>query len=88
VSWPSTLLTRMEKENLITRRLNPNDRRSFQVALTDEGRRVHKYMASSYEAWAAEALKEFSVEERELLYGLLDRLKMVQEKEAARNKKA
>jgi DNA-binding MarR family transcriptional regulator len=87
-SGTSTLLTRMEKENLITRRLNPNDRRSFQVALTDEGRRVHKYMASSYDAWAAEALKEFSVEERELLYGLLDRLKMVQEKEAARNKKA
>lgn len=75
----SALLNRMEREELIKRRLNPRDRRSFQVALTDKGRQLHRDMSSNYSAWVATALEEVSSEERELLYNILGRLKRAQQ---------
>ncbi|MEX1148026.1 MAG: MarR family transcriptional regulator [Sphingomonadales bacterium] len=76
----SALLTRMEKEGIIDRRLNPNDRRSFQVCLTSKGRNLYRDMSSNYSVWVASALEEVSAEERELLYNLLGRLKKAQRK--------
>lgn len=76
----SALLTRMEKESLIARRLNPNDRRSFQISLTDKGRALHREISSDYSAWVASALEDVSSEERELLFNLLGRLRQAQSK--------
>ncbi len=77
----SALLTRMEKEELIARRLNPSDRRSFQIGLTDKGRELYKDISFHYSGWVASALEDVSSEERELLYDLLGRLKKAQAKE-------
>lgn len=74
----SALLNRMEREELIKRRLNPRDRRSFQVALTDKGRQLYRDMSSNYSAWVAAALEEVSLEEREVLFNILGRLKRAQ----------
>lgn len=74
----SALLTRMEKEELIERRLNPTDRRSFQIGLTDKGRALYKDISLHYSEWVASALEEVSSEEREMLYDLLGRLKRAQ----------
>ncbi len=74
----SALLTRMEKEELIERRLNPADRRSFQIGLTDKGRELYKDISLHYSEWVASALEEVSSEEREMLYDLLGRLKRAQ----------
>ncbi|MFC3051571.1 MarR family winged helix-turn-helix transcriptional regulator [Kordiimonas pumila] len=74
----SALLTRMEKEGLIERRLNPDDRRSFQVTVTAKGRSLHKEMASDYAKWVASAMEDISDQEREVLMGLLNRLSRAQ----------
>lgn len=77
----SALLTRMEKENLIERRLNPDDRRSFQVSITRKGRALHQDIASDYSAWVAYALEDVTADERKLLFDLLGRVKQSQAKE-------
>jgi MarR family transcriptional regulator, organic hydroperoxide resistance regulator len=58
---PSTLtsvLDRLEKRRLITRRPNPGDRRSFLIGVTREGRRAAARVAAIFEelersAWSA-----------------------------------
>ncbi|MDA5195023.1 MarR family winged helix-turn-helix transcriptional regulator [Govanella unica] len=74
----SALLTRMEKEELLARRLNPADRRSFQIGLTGKGRALYQDISSDYSGWVAAALEDVSSEERDLLYNLLGRLKRAQ----------
>ncbi len=74
----SALLTRMENEELVIRRLNPNDRRSFQISITDKGRKLYRAMASDYAIWVASAMEEISGQEREVLLQLLQRLKKAQ----------
>lgn len=77
----SALLTRMEKEDLIVRRLNPDDRRSFQVSITKKGRVLHQDISSDYSAWVAYALEDVTADERKLLFDLLGRVKQSQAKE-------
>jgi MarR family transcriptional regulator, 2-MHQ and catechol-resistance regulon repressor len=74
----SALLTRMVNEGLITRRLSPTDRRSFQVSLTGAGKTLYNKMASDYSTWVASALEDVSSEERAVLFKLLGRLKKSQ----------
>jgi DNA-binding MarR family transcriptional regulator len=52
----TALLDRMEAEALIERRASPNDRRSFQVRMTAEGRRLFAAMAEDHARWIDAAL--------------------------------
>ncbi len=70
----SALLNRMEAENLINRRLNADDRRSFQVSLTETGKDLQVKMSKDYSVWVTSVMGEFSNDERKVLSGLLDRL--------------
>jgi DNA-binding MarR family transcriptional regulator len=78
----SALLTRMEKEDLISRRLNPSDRRSFQVAITKKGSALYKNISSDYSTWVAYALEDVSSKERKLLLEILGRVKEAQTRES------
>lgn len=70
----SGLLDRMEKEGIIVRQLSPDDRRSFQVGLTEDGKQLYKKMVWDYNTWIASAMEEISTEERTVLMSLLERM--------------
>lgn len=68
------LVDELEQAGLIERRVHPKDRRSRQLHLTDEGRaRLDKLMAIALDHEAAFA-DSLTVEERELLIDLLERI--------------
>ena len=69
------LLDRMEKENLLVRRASPNDRRSYQVKMTVEGRKLFRKLARDHEKWVAESLAGLAEEDAEHLIELLIRVR-------------
>lgn len=48
------LTDELEKEGLVTREADPNDRRAYRVRLTPKGRRSFEAMASRHEEWILE----------------------------------
>jgi DNA-binding MarR family transcriptional regulator len=74
---PSTLtrvLDNLERKLLVVRSLNPADRRSFQVALSDEGRQLlDAYRQTLLHQFAA-AARPLSSGEKMLLTEMLDRI--------------
>ncbi|RDI94917.1 MarR family transcriptional regulator [Meiothermus sp. QL-1] len=65
----------LEAEGLVRREVDPNDRRSYIVKLTPEGRRAFGEMARVHEGWVIEFFEGLSPEEKETLYALLGKLK-------------
>ncbi len=61
----TSLLSRMEKNGLIERRGKSGDKRYICVYLTDKGRKESEYVVTAFDAIEKEALKGFSVEEKE-----------------------
>ena len=58
------LLNRMEEKGLIQRRVQPGDRRSFHVYLTEQGRDRQRLVRRTLEQMGDEVLAGFSREER------------------------
>lgn len=52
------LISRMLADGLVTREAQPQDRRSFRVALTDEGRATFSRMAQAHAGWLTELLAD------------------------------
>ena len=69
------LLDRMVADDLIERRANPRDRRSFQVRTTKKGRNTFKEMTNDHTQWIEDALNEFSQKDKEQLIKLLVRVR-------------
>lgn len=69
------LLDRMVNENLLIRRASPHDRRSYQVKMTPEGRKLFRKLARDHEKWVAEALAGLASEDEEHLIELLIRVR-------------
>lgn len=69
------LLDRMVADDLIERRANPRDRRSFQVRTTKKGRDTFKEMTNNHAQWIEDALNEFSQKDKEQLIKLLVRVR-------------
>ncbi len=70
----SGLVDRAEARGLVTRVQNEADRRSVQVALTDEGRSLGSGVARGFEADVAEMLERLSPAQRGSLSRLLSRV--------------
>ena len=71
----TTIVDQLEKEQLVTRTMQPGDRRSFTVRLTPAGRKTFAAMAAAHEAWVVELFGPLSERQHEQLYTLLGTLK-------------
>ncbi|MGD8726260.1 MAG: MarR family transcriptional regulator [Gemmatimonadales bacterium] len=67
-------LDRLERDSLIRRDLDPGDRRSFKVGLTDEGRELADRALEARLEMVERFLSPFTAEEREAAAGLLRKL--------------
>lgn len=79
----TALLDRMAAESLIERRASPSDRRSFQVRMTAEGRRLFLAMSRDHARWVDEVLGDLPEAERERLIDLLVRVRHAAERAEA-----
>ena len=66
----------LEREELVARVPDPNDRRVFAVKLTEHGRRAFATMAAVHEGWVADLLKDVSPDEKCQLITLLQSVKL------------
>jgi DNA-binding MarR family transcriptional regulator len=70
------LTDELEKEGFVSREADPTDRRSWRVALTQQGRHAFEAIATVHEAWVMELLGGISTAEQKQLHGLLGRLRL------------
>lgn len=70
------LTDQLEKEGLVTRVDDPEDRRSWRVALTPKGRTEFAAMATEHETWLTAMFQGLGTDDKELLYGQLGRLRV------------
>ena len=68
------MLDRLENDNLITRRINPKDRRCFILELTDAGRELVRQIDELRLSQIKEAVVLLSIEEQEQLMAGLEAL--------------
>lgn len=73
-STTTDLIDRMEKNNLVVRIKDTNDRRVVRIHLLDEGKRLIGEVIKKRQKYLEEVLKNFSVEEIHLLQGSLMKL--------------
>lgn len=67
----------LEKDGLVVRDADPEDRRSFRVRLTPEGKRQFARMAVEHERWIVGMFSGLSVREKKDLERLVGRLKAI-----------
>ena len=67
----SGILERMEAKELLTREIDPDDRRYIRIVLTDKGEKLEKPVLKTVEDFNKEVLKRFSAADREKLRQLL-----------------
>lgn len=70
------LTDQLVKEGLVRRIVNPEDRRSWRVTLTDKGRAEFADMAAEHERWLVEMFKGLPTESRDALYEHLGHLRV------------
>ncbi len=70
------LTDELEKEGWVQRESDPDDRRSWRVALTEEGMRAFEQMAREHEAWVVELLSGLDEAAQRRLHDLLGRLRL------------
>ena len=66
----------LEREGLVERLVDPQDRRSFTVRLTALGHETFAHMAQVHEGWVIELFSGLSGREKDSLFGLLAKLKL------------
>lgn len=69
------LMDRMIKENLLIRRPSPDDRRSYQIKMTAEGRKLFQKMNRDHERWISELLTDIPNTDQDNLIDLLVRVR-------------
>ena len=72
----TAIVDQLEKEGLVERLDEPDDRRAFRIRLTRAGQRSFADMARAHEEWIAELLGGLSRKEHEELLKLLAKLKV------------
>lgn len=70
----SSLCDTLERDGLVTRAGDPDDRRLVRVALTEDGRRLIEELFPRFNAGESELVAGLSAEDRRQLAGLLRRL--------------
>lgn len=71
----TAIVDQLEKEALVERLDEPDDRRAFRIRLTRGGQKAFAEMAEAHEEWIVELLGGLSRKEHEELFGLLARVK-------------
>ncbi len=72
----TSLTDELEKTGYVTRQVDPEDRRSFRIALTLRGRRAFERVAEEHERWVIELLAGLDTGEGEQLHALLGHLRL------------
>ena len=72
----TSLTDELEKTGYVTRQVDPEDRRSFRIALTPRGRRAFERVAEEHERWVIELLSGLEVGEGQQLHALLGHLRL------------
>lgn len=70
----TSILARMEKNELIIRKIDPNNRRFQFVYLTDKGKVEEKFVIDSFAKLENNALKDFTDEEKMQFVNFLNRV--------------
>ncbi len=65
----------LQREQLVTRTLDPQDRRALTVKLTGQGLKRFREMAARNEQWTVELLEGLDREEKQVMLELLGKLK-------------
>lgn len=73
-STTTDLIDRMEKNSLVERVKNPNDRRVVRIHLLEEGKRIIDEVIKKRQIYLEEVLMDFSAEEIQLLQKSLTKL--------------
>jgi DNA-binding MarR family transcriptional regulator len=66
----------LEKEGLVARAIDSQDRRAFRVKLTATGQRLFKRMAAEHERWIIDLFEGLPTKGKQQLAGLLNELKI------------
>ena len=72
----TAIVRQLEAQNLVVSRVDPQDRRSAIVALTQEGKRRFDEMALAHHQWIRERMAHFPLEKQRQLFELLADLKI------------
>ena len=72
----TSLTDELEKSGYVTRAVDPDDRRSFRIALTTRGKRAFERVAEEHERWVVELLEGLDAAEGEQLHALLGHLRL------------
>ncbi|HEX7686800.1 MAG TPA: MarR family transcriptional regulator [Burkholderiaceae bacterium] len=72
----TSLTDDLEKSGHVTRRVDPDDRRSFRIALTTRGRRAFERVAQAHERWIVELFSGLDDQEGAQLHALLGHLRL------------
>ena len=70
------LTDQLEKEGLVKRESDPDDRRSFRVLLTEAGRSHFAEMAAEHERWLIEMFEGLGMTNKDALYAQLGHLRV------------
>ena len=70
------LTDELVKDGFVRRESDPDDRRSWRIALTDDGRRTFEQMAREHEAWVVELFAALDDAAQHRLHALLGRLRL------------
>ncbi len=70
------LTDELEKDGLVTREVDPEDRRSYRIVLTLKGRRTFERIAREHEAWVVALLGGLDRAERQQVYEQLGQLRV------------
>jgi DNA-binding MarR family transcriptional regulator len=70
------LTDELEKEGLVERQPEPDDRRSYRVSLTPKGHQVFEAIASVHEGWVVSIFAGMSSAQKAQLHDLLGRLRV------------
>lgn len=71
----TVMLKRMEKANIVERKVDSNDQRVVRVYLTEEGRRISEEAKKIVETIGEECFTDFTEDEEEILKKLLLKMK-------------
>jgi DNA-binding MarR family transcriptional regulator len=72
----TSLTDELEKSGYVTRQVDPEDRRSFRIALTLRGKRAFERVAEEHERWVVELLSGLDLDEGGQLHALLGHLRL------------
>jgi DNA-binding MarR family transcriptional regulator len=69
------IVAQLEREQLVARVHDPEDRRAFVVRLTPEGRTAFEGMAAVHEGWVTDLFRDIPAADKATMIALLDKMK-------------